>query len=684
MSGAAWIGGWVGYLGALAAFGTYAVGRVPHRSWTRTGLLVATVLGAMGLLAMTGSLATDGVSRILLPRPWPTLVAAPLPLAPLWSATAGLIFLAAGLITWRTEFGERVFYALIPLVAGTGIFLWSGDGLLLLASWEFLSAVTYLGLVTARRARSAWNAGWALLALSELGGILLLIALVLFMPAHGAALRDSLGSLARIMPRGRDSGADTAVMMLAIVAFGVKAGLFPVMVWMPMAEPEAPGVVAGIFSGLLTALAVSGILAVVRVAGTGLVWAEVLLGLGVLGALTGSLYSVVSRHVKRILAYSTVELLGFIFAAIALWRILSQIDPSSVASTFALDGAVVLLVMHAGAKFVLFAVSDYTGRWSHTIDRLGGLIHRSGAIALAALVAILALAAVPPLGGFFGEWLTLEAILKPLPPDDALVHVGLMAAAGLLALALALGVLAYLRWYAFIFLGVHRGSPGVSPTVAPTYLLGLGLPLILTLVSGPGAPWLIPRLGLMLRRFLTSSAPVVAPSFVHPATAAPLVPIGANLIPAPGASGTVLFPQAFNVGDPYVLFWVGLLAVLVVNAARALVRRRHGARRVSPWTGGAEPWGGRVSWSAEGFVHPIRLAFARFYGLKRERVDRQGARFYRHTIIYRLETHVYAPLLRLGMGLAAGLRRMQSGRLTQYLAYVWVLALAGIVVGIVR
>lgn len=684
MSGAAWIGGWVGYLAALAAFGTYAIGRGRHRSWTRTGLLGGTLLGSAALLAMTWFLATDGASGIPLPRPWPTLVASPLPLAPLWSATAGLVFLSAGLIAWRADFGERLFYTIIPLLAGTGIFLWSGDGLILLASWEFISAVTYLGLVTTRRARPAWHAGWALLALSELGGILLLIALVLFMPLHGTVVQDSLAALARTAALRRLPGADTVVMILAIVAFGVKAGLFPVMVWMPLAEPEAPGVVAGIFSGLLTALAVSGILAVVRVAGSGLVWAEVLLGLGVLGALSGSLYSVVSRHVKRVLAYSTVEVLGLVFSALALWRILSDLDPGSVASSLALDGAVVLLVMHAGAKFVLFAVSDFTGRWSHTIDGLGGLIHRSGTVAMAALVAILALAAVPPLGGFFGEWLSLEAILKPLPSGEAAVHLGLMAAGGLLALALALGVLAYLRWYAFIFLGVHRGSRTAAPTVTPTYLVGLGLPLLLTLVSGPGAPWFIPRLGLMLGRFLTSSAPVVAPSFVHPETAAPLVPIGANLIPAPGASGTVLFPQAFNVGDPYVLFWVGVVAVLVVNAARTLVRRRHGERRVSPWTGGAEPWGARVSWSAEGFVHPVRLAFARFYGLKRERVDRRGARFYRHTIIYRLETHIYAPLLRLGIGLAAGLRRTQSGRLTQYLAYVWILALAGIVVGIVR
>ncbi|AUW93795.1 hypothetical protein BXT84_07445 [Sulfobacillus thermotolerans] len=54
-------------------------------------------------------------------------------------------------------------------------------------------------------------------------------------------------------------------MILVLLAFGVKAGLFPVMIWIPLVEPEAPGPIAGIFSGIFTALAILGIMTMERV-----------------------------------------------------------------------------------------------------------------------------------------------------------------------------------------------------------------------------------------------------------------------------------------------------------------------------------------------------------------------------------------------------------------------------------
>jgi formate hydrogenlyase subunit 3/multisubunit Na+/H+ antiporter MnhD subunit len=641
-------------------------------------------VGSIALVIMSFTLSPTHAGRLVLPHPWPTLILAPLPLAGLWALIGGLLFFSATVLTLRRPDSQRVLYALLPLMAAIGAYLWSGDGLMLLLTWEFISAVTYLGLVTTRRSRPVWNAGWSLLALSELGGMLLLVALVWFMPIHIQFLSDSLAQLAHIAPT-QSHTVTNLVMVMALVAFGVKAGLFPVMIWMPMAEPQAPGVIAGIFSGRLTALAVSGILAMVEIAGAGISWAVILLVLGVLGALSGALYSVVSRHVKRVLAYSTLEILGLVFAALALWRILSLTAPHNVASSLALDGAVVLLVMHAGAKFVLFAASDYTGQWGHTLDRLGGLIHTSNATALVSGLGVLALGAFPPLGGFVGEWLLLESILKPISATKsaAPTHLALMVAAGFIALAVAIGMAAYLRWFGFIFLGVHRGA--IKDIASPTreWVWGLALPLVLILVPGPGVPWFLPWLNRSLHPFLTSRSPVVAPSFIHPQTAMPLVPIGANLVPAPGAQGTVFFPQGFNVGDPYVL----LLMALVLSAVVALIRRllrRQPVRRVAPWNGGSVQFTRQTTWSAEGFTHPIRLAFARFYGLSRERTQRQGAHFYRHTIINRLEEQVYKPLIEVGTWMGRAVQRMQSGRVTQYVAYVWIFALIGIIIGAVR
>lgn len=670
--------GWFGFL--LIGLGVAGLLEVSRNRASVRFLGLWFGIGALALFAMAVVMAHPISWELSLPRPWPRLVLAPLPLATLWSATAGILFFATNLALLSHPHRKNILYSLLPLQAMVGIYLWSGDGLLLLISWELISALSYIGVVAVRRARPVWNAGWALLALSEFGGMLLLLAMA-WITEGSARLQDGFLRVVHLDPM-----VVFVIMLLALVAFGVKAGLFPVMVWIPMAEPEAPGVVAGLFSGLLTALAISGILEIDRLLHPGLSWGIVLLVLGVLGAVTGALYSVVARHVKRILAYSTLEILGLVFSALGIWHIESVLSPHNIAATMALDGALILLVMHAGAKFALFTVTDYTERWGHTLDRLGGLIHRGPYTAFWVLVSILTLGAVPPLGGFVGEWLIMESILKSLgaTPVGQFGHVALVVAGAFLALAVALGIAAYLRWFSFIFLGPwHQKNLSEAQEAPRGIRWGLALALVFPVSSGPLVPWFLPWLNQQLGALVSTPVGVIADTFVNPHAAAPLVPIGVNLVPAPGATGTVFFPQGFSVGDPYVLWILGMALVCALGLLRHL-SRRYRVRKVSPWTGGLEPYTAKTSWSAEGFVHPIRLAFGRVLGLKRSRVDNERGRFYRHTIIYRVEAMIYQPILVTFGWIAKHVRRVQSGRVTQYVAYVWVALIFAIIVGVAR
>lgn len=684
MAGTSWIMFWIGYglIGLLIAF------LFDHYYRRQSGLWLALwlAMGGLALLAMVPSLWVARPHVLTLPAPWPNWVVAPIPLAPVWAFVGSILFLSSVLVGWPQAKRRYIFYALLPLLSGIGIYLWSGDGLMLLLAWEFISATTYLGLATSRRARPVWHAGWALLALSELGGMLLLIALALLMPpVTGERFHDSFSVLTHqathLLP-----WQITLIMVLALLAFGVKAGLFPLMIWMPLAEPEAPGVVAGIFSGLLTALAVSGVLAIDQIVHPGLAFGIITFVLGVLGALTGALYGLVARHVKRILAYSTLEILGVVFAAIGIWNIESIVSPHNVASNLVLDGAILLLIMHAGAKFTLFSSTDFTAPWGTALDNLGGIIHRAPWTTAWVLVAVITLSGIPPLGGFEGEWLTLEAMLKPLGPSMAATtaHLGIMIGGALLALAL--GVTTYFRWFAFTFLGVmHKKHPKTGFESPSGFRWGLAMPsLILALISGPGLPWLLPIMDHSLGSLLANQAFVIAPTFVRPQTAAPLVQIGANLIKAPGAAGTVFFPQGFAVQDPYVLFILGSLLIAGLAFIRSRMKRRHPIRKVPPWTGGAVPFNFHLSYTGEGFVHPLRLAFARFYGLRRNRYNKAGARFFRQTIVYRLETHLYQPILDGMRMVGATLRRIQSGRVTQYVAYVWVTLLILVTIAVAQ
>jgi hydrogenase-4 component B len=671
MSPVTWIAFWIG----LGVVGLVGAGFAERLGAATKWLVLVVLAGAAGFAVMAPALAAPGSgATIPLPAPWPPLLLAPLPLAPLWSAAAALLFAAAALATAGATRRRQILYALLPLETGIGVYLWSGDGLLLLLSWEFVSAVTYLGLVTSRRGRPVWQTGWVLLALSEAGGMLLLLALAwlsALTPHPGSSWHDGLEAL-RPLLHPLQPGDVTAIMLLGLVAFGVKAGLFPVMIWMPLAEPEAPGVVAGLFSGLLPPLAISGILALDRTLNPAMAWGVTLIVLGVLGALTGALYSVMSRQAKAVLAYSTLEVLGLVFAALGIWQVQSFVNPDSIAATLALDGAVVLLAMHAGAKFLAFAATDGLGPYGQTLDRLGGLLRRAPRAGRWALLAVLTLAGFPPLGGYVGEWLLLEAVLKPLghSPTQQAAHLALLAAGGGLALAVGLGIASYLRWYAFIYLGPEHVSPGDAlRDLPPLWAWAMGFAGVLPVLTGPAVPWFLPWLNGTLRGFLATPTTVFAPTFSDPEAVKPLVAIGANLVPAPGTAGTILFPQGFSVNDPYVLTAVAGILVLVVGFVRS--RARVGpVRRVAPWTGGAEPYRPRTSFSAEGFVHPLRLAFAAFYGLERERVERADTHFYRHTIVWRLEEHIYLPLLAVARWAGAYIRRIQSGQVTTYVLLV--------------
>ncbi|WP_053960962.1 proton-conducting transporter membrane subunit [Sulfobacillus thermosulfidooxidans] len=678
MNAALWAELWIvlGLVGPLSAGIMSLAGQRASGALLRAEVLLASLgLVAMGWMISQNALVPGIVS---LPTPFPPLHVSPLPMADLWSILSGVLLGATWLLIRKTSTETRILWALVPMSSSMGFFLLAGGGLSLLLGLEAISLSSYLGLVTTRRSRKLWNAGWVLLILSEMGGLLLLLAMGLIMVHHGASLSfvtDNFRVLAQEASH-MSSSIKLVIMVLVLLAFGVKAGLFPVMIWMPLAEPEAPGPVAGLFSGVFTALAVLGILAVENVVHPGIGWGIILLILGTTGAFVAALYSIVSRHVKQILAYSTLEILGLVFSALGIWNIAQRANAHSLVSTLAWDAAMILLIMHAGAKFVLFSITEETEPIAHTIDGLGGIAHDRPKLSLAAAVAVGTLAAVPPLGGFVGEWLLLESVLKPLGTTLALrnIHLLFLLAGIFLALASAVGVGTYIRWFGFVFLGPKRRALRLDKTqkLRPTQVVGYIIALLPVLIAGPGVPWLIPWLNLQGSQiFGNNNQYVIAPLLVHPKAVPLLVHIGGDLVKTPGAPGTIFFPQGFSVGDPYVLLLMGIVLAGIVALIRHLLRKGQVVRLVEPWTGGTSDYNAQKSFTAEGFVHPLRLAFQGFFGLKRQRYDKGGVRFYRHTIIYRLEEQGYLPLLKLVRYIAGQVRKTQSGSTPAYLSWLF-------------
>lgn len=644
---------------ALVA-GVLPPGGAKDRSTAGLLAVSAALLLAWGIAAWNGS---HGGFVLALPQPLGPLVFGLGPLGPWWAALTGVLFLAAAALQGTRPGSAGLTLVLQALLAATAWFLASRSPFALLGFWELLSYLTYFAVL--RDPQRVRRAAWALLALSEAGTALLFVALVLVQSQPDASLR-------------------TAVPLLALFGFGVKAGLFPLQVWLPPAHAEARGVVSGLLSGLFTAVGVAGFLQVLRLAapvpaGVG----AVTLGAGLAGALPAALYGIVERDLKRVLAYSTLETLGLVFTGLGA-AILLMAWGDGGGAVLASTGALTLLAAHAGGKFVLFAVAGHVKEESgtHWLDHLGGLGRRVPRTGLLAFVAAIGLAGLPPFGGFLGEWLLLEAFLVPLKTQPY-AHVLLAVLLAVVAVVGALALTSYLRWYGVIFLGPSRTRrTDRVPDLPRPVVAGLATALLLVPASGILAGWTLPYLTARTA-WLAHGPAILAATYLRPDRYRVIVQAGAALFGGvAGHAGNVLFPAGgFSVASP----WDLACAILVFGAAVMLwvaPRRRRGSRRIRPWIGGLPEASPAFAYSGEGLTHPLRMALAAFYGLS----PRPGSspvhapahtRRYGARVILRLEEHVYGNALRLLRSATGWARRLQSGSLGDYVAYVLFATLLG-------
>ncbi len=654
---------------ALAAALVAAIRPAAPQSSRTVGWLLSVSGALLGVWAATSLGGAPPELKIGMPWPFPPAALQLRDLGAGCALLAGLLFIATGwLRAARTAAGGPGTGVLLHvLLLGVAWFLASPRPLPMLVGWEALSATSYVLLIRDRlRVR---RAAWALLGLSEFGTGLLFFAL-LVAAAHGWVLAPAWA---------------VALALCGLFAFGAKAGLFPLQVWVPLAEPEAPGDVAGLFSGLLTAVAVVGYLRIVHLLSPPLSTVGVVTAaFGLLGAAASALLGLVERDTKRVLAYGTLEALGLVFTSLGVGMVLQGHGAGSAAE-MAVAGALILLAAHAGAKFTLFSLAGWLEERAgmRLLDRMGGVLGSMPRGGGPLVVAVATLAALPPFGGFLGEWLLIEACLVPIPSQPGL-HIALAVLAAMAAIVAAVGLTVYLRWIGIGFLGRAR-TPGARPLTDLPRLGAAGqwLAAAVGMGSGIGAGWLLPWLG-RATRWLASGAPVIAPTYAHPAAYAPIVALGAGLFRGiAGSSGNVIFAAGgFNVGSPWDLACCGILLALAVALVTGRLRARR-PRLARTWVGGEPDDSVRLSWTAEALNQPLRLTFATFFALERSRHPSgdalQGSFRYRSRMKLRLEHHVYRPLLGLATRTSGAVRQtVQSGDLGHYVGYLLGAAVLGI------
>lgn len=274
--------------------------------------------------------------------------------------------------------------------------------------WAAIEATTLASavLVGFYRTRDALEAAWKYLIICTVGISFALFGILLLYAAGARALGGgeaalSWRELAAAAPR-LDPGLVRLGFLFVVVGFGTKAGFAPLHTWLPDAHSQAPTPVSAVLSGVLLPCALYGIVRThaVAVGALGPGYSSTLLiGFGVLSAAVAVPFVLVQHDLKRLLAYSSIEHMGLIAAAIG------------IGGPVALFGGLLHLVVHAlGKALLFFAAGSLAQRYgTRNMARIHGAARAlpwSGPIFLAGGLAI---AGAPPFGLFVSEFTLLSA-----------------------------------------------------------------------------------------------------------------------------------------------------------------------------------------------------------------------------------------------------------------------------------
>ena len=358
---------------------------------------------------------------------------------------AGLAALACTLVTaslvfsWRyfDEVGTLFHVLMLVFLAGLCGFALSGDLFNMFVWFELMGASAYA--LTGYRVEEAGSLQGAInfAVTNTLGAFCLLIGIGLFYGRTGAL---NLAQLGQTLAHHRPDGLVVVAFTLVTAGFLVKGAVVPFHFWLPDAHAVAPTPVCVLFSGVMVELGLYGVARVYWTVFEGVPGAHggdfkaILVGLGVVTAVLGALMCFLQRHIKRLLAYSTISHAGLFLIGIA------------VLTPQALGGSAVFIAAHGLLKGALFLCVGILLNRLKSVDELTlhGRGRRSWITGVFFTLAAVGLAAPPPFGTFLGKSLL----------DEASLHGGYAWVPPLVAAVSIVSVGAILRVAGRVFLGL--------------------------------------------------------------------------------------------------------------------------------------------------------------------------------------------------------------------------------------
>ena len=284
--------------------------------------------------------------------------------------------------------------AYLLLSMGVNLAFLSGDLFNLYVGFEVFLVASYV-LLTLGASPARVRAGVSYVMVSMASSMVFLFGLALVYASVGTLNMAHIGLRMEEIP----SGTRSAIFAVLLVAFGIKAAVFPLDSWLPDSYPTAPSLVTAVFAGLLTKVGVYAIIRARSVIFTDGSLDGLLMWVALATMLVGILGAMAQNDVKRLLSFTLVSHIGYMIYGVAL------------GSAAGLSGAIFYAIHHILVQTTLFLVVGLVERQagSSSLRRLGSLAYISPLLAILYFIPAINLGGIPPFSGFLGKIILLEA-----------------------------------------------------------------------------------------------------------------------------------------------------------------------------------------------------------------------------------------------------------------------------------
>ncbi|PWH15291.1 MAG: Na+/H+ antiporter subunit D [Anaerolineae bacterium] len=326
---------------------------------------------------------------------------------------AGVLGVAVAIYSWESIDAQRQAFGYYPLMhfllmGVCGAFL-TGDLFNLYVWFEVMLMASFV-LLALGGERGQMEGAIKYVTLNLLSSAIFLAALGLLYGLAGTLNMADLAQKFASTASAPSNAIVTALSMLFLAAFGIKAAVFPLFFWLPASYHTPPVAVTALFSGLLTKV---GVYSLIRVFTLIFVQDTVythtlLLVIAGLTMITGVLGAVAQNEMRRLLSFHIISQIGYPLMGLGIFT------PLGLA-------AAVYFVFHVSiAKSTLFLISGVIARLRGVYDlkKLGGLYKKEAWLAILFLIAALSLAGLPPSSGFFAK---LSLVLAGLQQAQYLI-----------------------------------------------------------------------------------------------------------------------------------------------------------------------------------------------------------------------------------------------------------------------